>query len=111
MNFGIRRGLSKMDRYLSVVPVVLVLLSASASHKYVVLESDRPRRPEKIELKVFTLAWFVPVMTDLDPARLCPGSRIRMINMYDNALDGMACGATLLLICPHTVGVECEDGI
>lgn len=108
MGSRILNGLFRVGLSFAAPLVMLALLSDCASHKYVVLKSERPRGAEKIELKVFALAWFVPVKTDLDPARLCPGSRIRMINMYDSFLDGMACGATLLLLCPHTVGVECE---
>lgn len=109
MNSGKTKHPPKHAATTLLLLTLLSLFTGCFSHKYVVLESDKPRQPEIIELKIFTLLWFVPIETEISPERLCPGSRIRMINMYDSAMDGLVCGATLGLVCPHMVGVECEE--
>lgn len=105
----IRAAIRTMSRKALHVTMLAPMLTGCFSHKYVVLESEKPRQEEIIELKSFAFAGFVPLETDLRPERLCPGSRIRMINMYDSGLDGLICGATVFVFCPHTVGVECEE--
>lgn len=87
---------------------LLFLFSACASHRYLVVKSENPHKEETIHVRLFTLWWFVPVYADLKPAELCPNSKIRMINMHTSVLNGFVCGSTAFLICPHTVGVECE---
>ena len=91
-----------------VIFIFLALtLSGCFSHPYIITKSDAPRREESIKLRLFTIFGAVPICNNLNPETVCPGERIRMINMHDSFFNGLVCGFSLFLICPHTVGVEC----
>jgi hypothetical protein len=72
-----------------------------------VAKPNQPLDEEKLHLRVFSILWLVPIYTDISPESVCPGKKIRAINMYDSFLDGFICGASAAIICPATVGIQC----
>lgn len=83
------------------------LFSSCFSHKYIITKSNTVSEAEEIHIRMFTLFWIIPIYNDINPDTVCPGKRIRSINMYDSAFTGFVCGITASLICPAAVGIEC----
>ena len=98
--------MQSINRY-AIFFFITLTLSGCFSHPYIITKSEATRREESIKLRFFTIFGAVPIYNDLNPETVCPGERIRMINIYDSMLDGAFCGLSLFLVCPHTVGVEC----
>ncbi|ULH30903.1 hypothetical protein [Leptospira weilii] len=99
-----------MKKIIAVLSIATGLLSISCvNHRYIVLDSKKPRKSETIYFKAFFLAGWVSLDNSLNRANVCPSSNIRVINMHDSFFNGIICGSTLLLFCPHTVGIECEE--
>lgn len=93
----------------NIIIMTMLLMTACANHKYILYDSDKPNEKEDHIWKSFVVLGIIPVENDLNQKTVCPGQKIRSLNMYDSVFDGVICGATFLVFCPHTVGVECVD--
>lgn len=98
-----------MFKNLLIFSFLVFFFTTCFSHKYVVTKSNQPRSEEDFHIRMFTLLGSIPIYRDLDQSTVCPGKKIRMINMHDSAFNGLICGATFFIVCPHTVGIECVE--
>ena len=92
-----------------ILLILLFFTLSCANHQYVLVKSDKPREEESLKVRVFIIFGLIPVYNNLDSENVCPNRKIRMLNMHDSALNGLVCGLTFAIICPHSVGVECVD--
>lgn len=99
--------MSSILKKVFVVLLLSFLFNACFAHKYIIVKSNAPSEEEEIHFRFFTILGIIPVYNDINPETVCPGKRIRSINMYDSAFNGFVCGITASLICPASVGIEC----
>ena len=95
---------------LSIIINFFVSSCLNIEHKYVVTKSSSPRKSETLHTKYFSVfGGLVPIDNDLSPETVCPGRKLRMVNMYNKFEDALVCGLSITFYCPQTVGIECVD--